>query len=145
MHTKIHTKNGHKSRHDEKPKFETYRDIGWKPKICQNGHKFWVQAYTTIKYKKRHPELRTEQQSDRIPNLQAHGAKINIFVARHRTEFEFPTHLCPLQLITKCVHKNNSSTHQNNTTNATGQKWDRTAVAKQSATSNVTYSTLSNA
>jgi hypothetical protein len=75
--------------------------------------------------------------------FQAHGANINIFVARHWTEFEFPTHLCPSQLITKCAHKNNSSTHQKNTTNATGQKWDRTAVAKQSATSNVTYSTLS--
>ena len=65
MHTKIHTKKRHKSRHDEKPKFKTYRY--WKPKTCQNGHKFWVQAYTTIKYNQRQPEFRPEHPSDRIP------------------------------------------------------------------------------
>ncbi len=54
----MHTKKRHISWHDEKPKFKTYRY--WKPKICQNGHKFWFQAYTTIKYNPRHPELRTK-------------------------------------------------------------------------------------
>jgi hypothetical protein len=65
MHTKMHTKKRHKSCHDEKPKFGTYRY--WKPKIYQNGHKFWVQAYTTVKYNKHHPEFRTHHPSDRIP------------------------------------------------------------------------------
>jgi hypothetical protein len=65
LHTKTHTKKRHKSCHDEKAKFETYRS--WKPKICQNGHKLWVQAYTTIKYNQRHPEFRTQHPSDRIP------------------------------------------------------------------------------
>ena len=68
---KMNTKKRHISRHDEKPKFETYRY--WKPKICQNGHKFWVQAYTTIKYNQRHPELRTtpicRTQPDRTPSF----------------------------------------------------------------------------
>jgi hypothetical protein len=65
LNTKTHTKRCHKSRHDEKPKFETYRY--WKPKICQNGHKFWVQAYTTIQYNHRHSEFPTQHPSDRIP------------------------------------------------------------------------------
>jgi hypothetical protein len=41
----------------------------WKPKICQNGHKFWVQAYTRIKYNQRQPELPIEPASDRIPKI----------------------------------------------------------------------------
>ncbi len=61
----MHTKKRHISCHDEKPKFKTYRY--WKPKICQNGHQFWVQAYTTIKYNQRQPEFRTKHPSDRIP------------------------------------------------------------------------------
>ena len=60
----MHTKKRHKSCHDEKPKFETYRY--WKPKICQNGHKFWVQAYTTIKYIQRQPQRPIEPASDLI-------------------------------------------------------------------------------
>jgi hypothetical protein len=67
----------------------------------------------------------------------AHDANINIFVARHRTEFEFPTHLCPPKPITKCVHKNNFSTIQNNPTNATGQKWAPILAKKPSLISNV--------
>ncbi len=64
---KMHTKKRHKSCHDEKPKFQTYRY--WQPKICQNDHKFWVPAYTTIKYNQRHPEFQTHYPSDRIPNF----------------------------------------------------------------------------
>jgi hypothetical protein len=67
LHTKMHTKKRHKSCHNEKSKFATYRY--WKPKICQNGHKFWVQAYTTIKYNPHHPEFRTQHPSDRIPSF----------------------------------------------------------------------------
>jgi hypothetical protein len=63
----MHTKKRHKSCHEEKPKFETYRY--WKPKICQNGHKFWVQAYTTIKYNQRQPNLPIEPASDIIPKI----------------------------------------------------------------------------
>jgi hypothetical protein len=63
----MNTKKRHKSCRDEKPKFETYRY--WKPKICQNGHKFWVQAYTTIKYNQRQPERPIEPASDRIPKF----------------------------------------------------------------------------
>ena len=63
MHTKMHTKKRHISCHDEKPKFKTYTSRYWKPKICQNGHQFWVQTYTTIKYNPRHPELRTKHLS----------------------------------------------------------------------------------
>ena len=65
LHTKMHTKKRHKPCHDDKPKFETY--TYWKPKFCQNGHKFWVRAYTTIKYNQRQPEFRTQHPSDRIP------------------------------------------------------------------------------
>ncbi len=71
--------------------------------------------------------------------FQAYDANINIFVARIRTEFEFPHHLCPPQLITKCVHKNNSSTTQTNTTNATGQTWDLILVKKLSLILNAIY------
>ena len=63
----MHTKKRHKSCHNEQSKFATYRY--WKPKICQNGHKFWVQAYTTIKYNPHHPEFRTQHPSDRIPSF----------------------------------------------------------------------------
>ena len=69
--------------------------------------------------------------------FQAYDANINIFVARNRTEFEFTPHLCPPQLITKCVHKNNSLTTQTNTTNATGQTWALILVRKPSLISNV--------
>ena len=141
MHTKINNKKRHKSRHVDKPRFEKYRY--WKPKICQNGHKFWVQAYTTIKYNQRHQKFRPEQPSDRIPNFQAHGANINIFVARNRTEFHLSTLLCPPNHITKCAHKNNFSTPPNNTTNRSGQIWALILVKKLSSISNVIYLTHS--
>jgi hypothetical protein len=65
IHTKTHIKKRHKSCHNEKHKFARY--TYWKPKTCHNGHMFWVRAYTTIKYNKRHPEFRTHHPSDRIP------------------------------------------------------------------------------
>ena len=67
QHTETHTKKSHKSCPRRKPSFATYTYL--KPKICQNGHMFWVRAYTTVKYKKRHPEFCAHNPSDRIPNF----------------------------------------------------------------------------
>jgi hypothetical protein len=57
----------HQSCQARKPKFTEYTYL--KPKICQNGHLFWVRAYTTVKSNKRHPEFCAHNTSDRIPHF----------------------------------------------------------------------------
>jgi hypothetical protein len=134
---KFHTKKRHKPVHKKTKLLRRIHIGSLKPVKMVACSVFGLIQQSSLKrviQNSNHTIRRTEFQL-----FQAYGANMKILSTLHRTEFAFPTHLCPPNFITKCVHKNNFLTLNSLYNNTTGQKWDLKHASRLFAIFKATY------